>query len=120
MGHLNGLVGGFVLTTSVVYLTTRQHQQHRKNSSLLLRESDNALKSILQPPTPPKPRISYMETRPTITETMKDSWNAEIESIVKWLQNTSPTKISNSIEDMTRSAFSGLRQLGQGSEGSGN
>ncbi|KAF3088397.1 hypothetical protein TWF569_011456 [Orbilia oligospora] len=119
MGRLNGLVGGFVLTTSVMYLTIRQHQEQTKLSSQLLRDSNGILNAILEPPPPPKPRTTYVETRSNILETMKDNWNSEIEGVVRWVQNANPTSIFNSIEDMARSTFSELKQLGGGSVGSG-
>ncbi|KAK6499207.1 hypothetical protein TWF506_003835 [Arthrobotrys conoides] len=119
MGRLNGLVGGFVLTTSVIYLTVRQHQEQTKLSSQLLRDSNMLLNAILKPPTPPKPRTTYIETRSSILETMKDNWNSEIEGVVKWVQNANPTSIFNSIEDMARSAFSDLNMLNGVPERSG-
>ncbi|KAF3924191.1 hypothetical protein ABW21_db0201182 [Orbilia brochopaga] len=112
MGRLNGLVSGFVLTTSVMYLTIRQHQEHTKISSKMLQDSNEALQMILTPPAPPKPRTAYVETRPDILETMKDGWNSEIEGVVRWAQNTNPTQIFDSLEDVARSAFAGLKRLG--------
>ncbi|KAK6339092.1 hypothetical protein TWF696_009879 [Orbilia brochopaga] len=113
MGRLNGLFGGFVLTTSVMYLTIRQHQEQTKVSSRLLQDSNEALQMILTPPAPPRPRTAYIETRPDILETMKDGWNSEIEGVVRWAQNTNPTQIFDSLEDVARSAFLGLKRLGE-------
>lgn len=92
-----------MLTTSVVYLTTRKRHDQNAASRQSLQEASEVLNSILHPPTQPEPQTTYIQTRPALLETLKDSWNEQVEGAVRWIQRPNTSRLFDGLEDLASS-----------------
>ncbi|KAF2431893.1 hypothetical protein EJ08DRAFT_678062 [Tothia fuscella] len=87
MGFTSGLLGGFTLTSSILYLTIQMHAQKRAHQSALLRQQSLILENIIRP-LPAAPPTTAREARVGVVESAKDRWNGEIERLVRRAQST--------------------------------
>ncbi|KAF2086013.1 hypothetical protein K490DRAFT_45346 [Saccharata proteae CBS 121410] len=98
MGFTTGFIGGFTLTSSILYLTLTLHQQNRLKQAIMLRQSSILLNGVVEPsPTtfiPPSAR----ETRSGLADTAKDGWNRNVEGLFRWVQNTDWTELGREAE----------------------
>ncbi|KAH8152982.1 uncharacterized protein LAJ45_03209 [Morchella importuna] len=98
MGRILGFLGGTILTSSIAYLSLEHFRQHRTYISQSLRSSRKLSDSLLAPaqvPRLPEPRIE----RPSLVETLKDAWNWEVESMVRWVQGWDLIKARERFEE---------------------
>ncbi|WPH00930.1 Hypothetical protein R9X50_00376400 [Acrodontium crateriforme] len=114
MGFTMGLLGGFTLTTSLLYLSVQLHTRNRLYQSALLTQQSLVLENVVDPlPTPHAP--VNRQIRLGAWETAKDRWNQELESNVKKLQNTDWSavgeRVEESISSVWRRAFQGTRDV---------
>lgn len=79
-------LGGFTLTTTVLYLSLAVHNQTRLRQSALLHQQAHILNSITEPEATLAPQRNR-EVKAGLVETAKDMWNAELEREVRLLQN---------------------------------
>ncbi|KAI9712566.1 MAG: hypothetical protein M1812_006875 [Candelaria pacifica] len=105
MGFTSGFVGGFTLTSSILYLSLAIHQRNRIHQSTLLKQQSLLLTSIVEP-LPPIPPPTAREQRTSFVETAKDRWNDEVEGAVRRLQRTDWSALRIRLEDKV-SAFWG-------------
>ncbi|KAF2721460.1 hypothetical protein K431DRAFT_247052 [Polychaeton citri CBS 116435] len=98
MGFTTGLLGGFTLTTAVIYLSIEMHTRNRQRQAALLNQQARLLKNVTdpQPPGPPPPA---REIPAGLIETAKDRWNARLEEDVRKLQNTDWDGLRESVEE---------------------
>ncbi|KAI4206647.1 MAG: hypothetical protein LQ348_000883 [Seirophora lacunosa] len=87
MGFTTGLLSGFTLTASTLYLTVLIHNRHRLHQATLLRQQSLILNSIVDPAILPAEGIApqYRIERGNWSERWKDGWNKEIEGGVRWM-----------------------------------
>ncbi|KAK5115019.1 hypothetical protein LTR85_010057 [Meristemomyces frigidus] len=86
MGFTTGLLGGFTLTTSLLYLSLSLHTRNRVQQASLLQQQSLILNNVVEPLPPPPPPASR-EVQAGLWETAKDRWNAELEGNVRKLQH---------------------------------
>jgi len=101
-------LGGFTLTTSIIYLSLNIHARNRLHQSALLHQQAVLLNGIVEPePTQPEP--INREVRIGLLETAKDRWNAELEKNVRTLQtadwSAARLRLEEKVSSMWRSAF---------------
>ncbi|KAF1991100.1 hypothetical protein K402DRAFT_450743 [Aulographum hederae CBS 113979] len=84
MGFTSGLIGGFTVTASLLYLSVAIHQQNRLRQSASLRQQALVLTNIVEP-LPVAPPPTSREARTSIVEQAKDRWNADVERTVRWV-----------------------------------
>jgi altered-inheritance-of-mitochondria protein 5 len=68
-------------------LTVSLHTRNRLYQSALLQQQSLILRNIIDP-IPPPPPTSAREARVSVFESAKDSWNAQIEGLVRKMQDT--------------------------------
>lgn len=93
--------GGVTLTLSLAYLTVLAHQRSREQQGNALRAQAFAIQSLIDPiPEPPPPSRSEVAAaqRNTAVEVAKDRWNHEVESAVRWVQNTDWEEVREGLE----------------------
>ncbi|QDS76598.1 hypothetical protein FKW77_007536 [Venturia effusa] len=105
MGFVTGLLGGFTLTSSILYLTLSLHQQNRQQQALMLRQQSIILTNVVEPPLP-EPQVSSREARISVVESAKDRWNSEIERLVKKAQTTDWNQVGGRAADGLASLWS--------------
>lgn len=98
-------LGGFTLTSSILYLTVALHQQNRQQQALMLRQQSLILKNVIEPPLP-EPQLSSREARVSVVESAKDRWNSEIERLVKKAQTTDWNQVGGRAADGISSLWS--------------
>ncbi|KAG0123308.1 hypothetical protein HOY82DRAFT_619368 [Tuber indicum] len=98
MGRIGGFLGGTILTGSIAYLALRHLNANTSAHSTSLRESRQIADSILLPKQVPKNRDPTLE-RPSFVETLKDTWNWEIEKIVRRVQGWDLKSTREGVED---------------------
>ena len=101
-------LGGFTLTTSIIYLSLNIHARNRLHQSALLHQQAVLLNGIVEPePTAPEP--INREVRIGLVETAKDRWNAELEKNVRMLQtadwSAARLRMEEKVSEMWRRAF---------------
>ncbi|QIW97378.1 hypothetical protein AMS68_002896 [Peltaster fructicola] len=104
MGFTTGLLGGFTLTASIVYLSLTVHNQTRLRQSALLNQQAQLLNSTIDPQpvlAPQRPR----EVKAGLVETAKDMWNAELEREVRVIQAIDWHNVWNRVEESISSAY---------------
>ncbi|KAF2673938.1 hypothetical protein BT63DRAFT_476384 [Microthyrium microscopicum] len=101
MGFVNGFLGGVTLTSSILYLTITIHRQNRIQQAALLRQQDTVLRSLIEP-NPPAPLPRAREVQAGLVEQGKDAWNAEIEAIVRRVNNTDWNAVRANLEGRIR------------------
>ncbi|KAL8927775.1 MAG: hypothetical protein Q9208_002191, partial [Pyrenodesmia sp. 3 TL-2023] len=113
MGFTSGLLSGFTLTASTLYLTILIHTHHRVHQASLLHQQSLLLNSIVDPASLPvedtAPR--YRIERGNWTERWKDGWNKEIEGGVRWAQGVQWAKVREALEGRLRSWRDGERRV---------
>ncbi|KXT17082.1 hypothetical protein AC579_4361 [Pseudocercospora musae] len=108
MGFTTGLLGGFTLTATVLYLSINLHTRNRVHQAALLHQQSLLLENIVapQPPLPPPPN---RRVQAGLLETAKDKWNAELERNLKTLQQYDWTaafeRVEESAGNLIRTAF---------------
>ncbi|KAF2013860.1 hypothetical protein BU24DRAFT_452668 [Aaosphaeria arxii CBS 175.79] len=98
MGFTTGFLGGFTLTSAVLYLTVALHQQNRATQAALLRQQRSVLTSVIEP-QPPAPEPTSREAPVGVTEMAKDRWNRELEGVVRRVYNTDWRRVREDVED---------------------
>ncbi|KAI5360014.1 Putative MICOS complex subunit Mic12 protein [Septoria linicola] len=86
MGFTTGLLGGFTLTASILYLSTELHARNRAHQAAHLRQQASLIENIYAP-APPAPPQPDRRIQAGIWETAKDKWNATLEKEVRQVQN---------------------------------
>ncbi|KAM0715471.1 hypothetical protein Q7P37_008969 [Cladosporium fusiforme] len=108
MGFTTGLLGGFTLTTTIIYLSLNLHARNRLQQSALLHQQAILLNGITEPETVQPPPINR-EVRQGLLETAKDRWNAELEKNVRQLQTADWTsarlRLEEKVSAVWRNAF---------------
>ncbi|KAF8252822.1 hypothetical protein K440DRAFT_644968 [Wilcoxina mikolae CBS 423.85] len=109
MARLAGFVGGTVLTSATVYLAVAEIRNRTHYNSHKLRESRERLEALRKPATIPENPKPYI-ARPSLTETMKDRWNDELEGIWRWAQGLDSVKIREGLEEKTGNIVRNLQK----------
>ncbi|RMZ90427.1 hypothetical protein DV736_g2342, partial [Chaetothyriales sp. CBS 134916] len=109
MGFTNGFLGGLALTYSVLYLTLHLHRANRSYQHTILVQSHDLLSSHYDPqPSPLDPPV-YELQKPGLTELLKDTWNAEVERLVRKVQETDWDAKRRDLENLAGNAWAQLR-----------
>ncbi|KAE9377960.1 hypothetical protein N431DRAFT_366058 [Stipitochalara longipes BDJ] len=101
MGFTTGFTGGVTLTLGIAYLTVLAHERNRRAQAEALRSQSRVLTSLLEPsPVPPPQSRAELarEERSSLTETLKDRWNSEVENAVRRVQGTDWNKVREGME----------------------
>jgi len=88
MGFTTGFLGGLTLTYSVLYLTLYVHRSNRQIQHTVLSQQSVLLNSVAEPLPPLPEPPAYDVRKVSLTETLKDRWNAEIEGLVRRAEET--------------------------------
>ncbi|KAF7194716.1 hypothetical protein HII31_03978 [Pseudocercospora fuligena] len=108
MGFTTGLLGGFTLTATVLYLSINLHTRNRVHQAALLHQQSLLLDNIVAPQQPLPPPTNR-QVQAGLLETAKDKWNAELERNVKTLQQYDWTaafeRVEESAGNLIRRAF---------------
>ncbi|KAI5819406.1 hypothetical protein BZA77DRAFT_290558 [Pyronema omphalodes] len=107
MTRLAGFVGGVVLSGSTIYLCITELRSRTHYNSFVLRESRARLEALQKPATLPENPKPYI-ARPSLLETMKDRWNAELEGIWRWSQNLDHVKLREGLEEKAGNVVANL------------
>lgn len=113
-------IGGFTLTTSLLYLSLNIHARNRLHQSTLLHQQTLLLTGITEP-APPLPPPTSREVHAGVVESARDRWNAELERSVRGLQGTNweslREKAEEGVSSLWRKAFAksreGVEELGK-------
>ncbi|KAF2275159.1 uncharacterized protein EI97DRAFT_78863 [Westerdykella ornata] len=109
MGFTTGFLGGFTLTSAVLYLTVALHQKNRATQASLLRQQRLVLSTLVEPQPPalePTPR----ETPVGLTETLKDMWNRKLEGAVRTMYETDWRRVREDAEDKVSGILEKIRE----------
>ncbi|KAK5129625.1 hypothetical protein LTR08_003024 [Meristemomyces frigidus] len=86
MGFTTGLLGGFTLTTTLIYTSLLIHNRNRLRQATLLRQQHLLLNNVVEP-QPLLPPPTTREVRDAgLWARSKDRWNMELEANVKKVQ----------------------------------
>lgn len=106
-------IGGFTLTSTIIYLSLNLHQRNRLYQASLLRQQALVLNRVVEP-LPPAPPSTAREVRAGLGERVKDRWNQELEENVRKLQALDWNQLRGSAEERVsavwRRAFEGTRE----------
>ncbi|KAG5960685.1 hypothetical protein E4U57_008094 [Claviceps arundinis] len=108
MGFVNGLTGGVALTLSIAYLSVLAHQRNREEQGRSLRAQALAIQSLIDPipqPLPPTRSEVAAAKRAETVEVLKERWNTEIESAVRWVQRADWEDVREGLEDRITSLW---------------
>ncbi|KAF2471535.1 uncharacterized protein BDR25DRAFT_259937 [Lindgomyces ingoldianus] len=109
MGFTTGFLGGFTLTSAVLYLTISLHTRNRVTQAALLQQQSNVLTNIVDPkPAPPEPVAR--EVPVGLAEMAKDRWNREMEGAVRKIYNTDWRRVREDAEDKVGGIIEKLRE----------
>ncbi|CZT20954.1 uncharacterized protein RCC_06815 [Ramularia collo-cygni] len=98
MGFTTGLLGGFTLTATLLYLSASLHTRNRSYQSVLLRQQSHLLNNIVEPqPALPPPTARVIDAG--LWETAKDRWNAELEGNVRKVQEMDWRGVGERVEE---------------------
>jgi MICOS complex subunit MIC12 len=97
-------LGGFTLTTTLLYLSISLHTRNRVHQAALLHQQSLILTNIVEP-IPPLPSPTTREVRVGLLETAKDKWNAELESNVRKLQQVDWSAVRERMEEGVSSVY---------------
>ncbi|RMZ83819.1 hypothetical protein DV738_g980, partial [Chaetothyriales sp. CBS 135597] len=119
MGFTNGFLGGLTLTYSVLYLALHLHRANRSYQRTLLAQPHELLTSHYdpQPPSALDPPV-YELQKPGLSELLKDTWNAEVERLVRNVQETDWNAKRRNLEAVASNAWAKLR-ASDGAAGAG-
>lgn len=110
MGFTNGFTGGVSLTLGLAYLTVLAHERNRRAQAEALRSQSRVLTTLLEPtPLPPPQSRAELarEERNSLTETLKDRWNEEVENAVRRVQKTDWNEVREGMEGAVARLFGG-------------
>jgi len=120
MGFTTGFTGGVTLTLGLAYLTVLAHERNRQAQAEALRSQSRVLVSLLDPPPipPPQSRAELArEERSSLTETLQDRWNEEVENAVRRVHRTDWNEVREGMEGAVARLFgSGLQKGREGIE----
>ncbi|KAG6212263.1 hypothetical protein E4U50_001967 [Claviceps purpurea] len=108
MGFVNGLTGGVALTLSIAYLSVLAHQRNREEQGRSLRAQALTIQSLIDPipqPLPPTRSEVAAAKRAETVEVLKERWNTEIESAVRWVQHAEWEDVREGLEDRIASLW---------------
>jgi MICOS complex subunit MIC12 len=112
--------GGVTLTLGIAYLTVLAHERNRRAQAEALRSQSRVLTSLLEPsPIPPPQSRAELarEERSSLTETLKDRWNDEVEHAVRRVQRADWNEVREGMEGaVARLLGSGLQRSREGIE----
>lgn len=94
--------GGAALTLAIAYMSTVGQLRAREEQSLLVQQESRTLDAAIDhPPAPRRPTRSELAAaaRANFTDRAKDRWNAEVEGVVRWLQNADWDRARERAED---------------------
>jgi altered-inheritance-of-mitochondria protein 5 len=91
-------LGGFTLTSAVLYLSISLHAQNRATQAALLRQQRNVLANVYNPKEL-EVEPAYREVPVGLAEMAKDRWNRELENAIKKAYNTDWRKVRENTED---------------------
>lgn len=97
MGFTTGLLGGFTLTTTLIYLSLNIHSHNRIQQAGLLQQQALILNNIVNP-LPPTPPVTSRTLQGGLWDTAKNRWNHELENNVRKLYNTDWAAVRDKIE----------------------
>ncbi|KAF1960249.1 hypothetical protein CC80DRAFT_289514 [Byssothecium circinans] len=104
MGFTTGFLGGFTLTSAVLYLTISLHTQNRVTQAALLRQQRALLTNVVEP-QPPQPEPVAREVPVGLVEMAKDRWNRELEGAVRRVYETDWRRVRERAEDRVGAVF---------------
>jgi altered-inheritance-of-mitochondria protein 5 len=91
-------LGGFTLTSAILYLSISLHAQNRATQAALLRQQRHVLTNVYDPKEL-EAEPAYREVPVGLAEMAKDRWNRELEGAVKKVYGTDWRKVRESAED---------------------
>jgi altered-inheritance-of-mitochondria protein 5 len=91
-------LGGFTLTSAILYLSISLHAQNRATQAALLRQQRHVLTNVYDPKEL-EAEPAYREVPVGLAEMAKDRWNRELESVVRKAYGTDWRKVRESAED---------------------
>ena len=97
-------LGGFTLTTTMIYLSMSLHTRNRVHQAALLQQQSLVLTNVVEPLAQLPPATSR-EINAGLWETAKDRWNAELESGVHRLQQADWSAIREQMEEGVSSVY---------------
>ncbi|PVI07775.1 hypothetical protein DM02DRAFT_231947 [Periconia macrospinosa] len=109
MGFTTGFLGGFTLTSAVLYLTISLHTKNRLTQAALLRQQRGLLTNVVQP-QPAEPEPVAREVPVGLTEMAKDRWNREVEGALRKVYETDWRRVRENAEDRLGSVVERLRE----------
>ncbi|ORY08917.1 hypothetical protein BCR34DRAFT_626007 [Clohesyomyces aquaticus] len=109
MGVTTGFLGGFTLTSAILYLSISLHTRNRVTQAALLRQQSNVLTNIVDP-QPPAPEPVAREVPVGLAEMAKDRWNRELEGAVRRIYNTDWRRVREETEDKVGGIIQKLRE----------
>ena len=105
-------LGGFTLTSAILYLSISLHAQNRATQAALLRQQRNVLTGFYEPKEPEKePRAR--EVPIGLAEMAKDRWNRVLEETVQTAYNTDWRRVRESAEDRLSTVAQKIRESGK-------
>ncbi|KAJ8107683.1 hypothetical protein OPT61_g8699 [Boeremia exigua] len=112
MGMTTGFLGGFTLTSAILYLSISLHAQNRATQAALLRQQRNVLTKFYEPKEPERePRAR--EVPIGLAEMAKDRWNRVLEETVQAAYNTDWRRVRESAEDRLGNIAQKIRESGK-------
>ncbi|KAF2269265.1 hypothetical protein CC78DRAFT_564981 [Lojkania enalia] len=109
MGFTTGFLGGFTLTSSILYLTISLHTRNRFTQASLLRQQRQVLNNVIEP-EPPAPEPMAREVPVGLSEMAKDRWNRTIEGMVRKVYETDWRRVREGVEDDVGAVVRRLRE----------
>ena len=105
-------LGGFTLTSAILYLSVSLHAQNRATQAALLRQQRNVLTNFYEPKEPEKePRAR--EVPIGLAEMAKDRWNRVLEETVQTVSDTDWRRVRESAEDRLSTIAQKIREGGK-------
>jgi altered-inheritance-of-mitochondria protein 5 len=102
-------LGGFTLTSAVLYITISLHTQNRLTQAALLRQQRSVLTNVIEPPAPePVPVTRVVPVG--LFEMAKDRWNRELESAVRRIYETDWRRVREDAEDRLNAMAEKLKE----------
>ena len=126
MGFATSFLSGVTLTSSLLYFSLLHHQNSRIHQASILHSSALQLNSLVDPQlasdlaTIAEQNYSgglregirdYRLERRTGFERLKDGWNSELESGVRWVQGIHWNRVREGIEERAREWRDGGRRV---------
>ncbi|KAF2004965.1 hypothetical protein P154DRAFT_425473 [Amniculicola lignicola CBS 123094] len=109
MGFTTGFLGGFTLTSSILYLTISLHTRNRLTQATLLRQQRTVLTNIVDPQSIEEEPVAR-ELPVGLAEMAKDRWNREVEGVVRRVYGTDWTGVREGMEDRLGAVVRKIRE----------